>query len=192
MYPARRIFAPGYHLCVPIACRRPFAVALLLVTGIADAADSGRRALSYDAAAADVAIIRQHELEIGDVPHHLLRVYDLRRVFTRRPAVFAGVAATQMRERGVADLIDQSGTQSAYVTYLLADGSRIFGRYTGTVLSSRWPDGSWHHEIRGRIELTGGSGPFQRLRGSVDVRYALDPGAESSQGESVGEYWFEP
>jgi hypothetical protein len=176
---------------VPIASRCRFAVALLLVTGLANAADAERRALSYDAAAAEVAILRQYEVEVGDVPRHLLRVYDLRRVFTRRPPVFGGVAASEMRERGTADLIDQSGSQSAYVTYLLADGSRVLGRYTGTVRSSRWPDGSWHHEIRGRIELTGGSGPFQRLRGSVDVRYVLDPGAESSQGESTGNYWFE-
>jgi hypothetical protein len=75
---------------------------------------------------------------------------------------------------------------------LLADGSQVFGRYAGTMRSSRWPDGSWHHEIRGRIELVGGTGQFQRIRGSVDVRYVLDPGAQSSQGHSAGEYWFEP
>jgi hypothetical protein len=168
------------------------AVGPLLLAGHADAGDAQRYPLSYDAAAADVATIRQYQVEVDDVSRHVLRLYDLQRVFTRRPPMFDGVAATQMRERGTADLIDQNGTESAYVTYLLADGNHVFGRYVGTVRSSRWPDGSWHHEIRGRIELTGGSGPFRRLRGSVDVRYVLDPGAESSQGASAGEYWLEP
>jgi hypothetical protein len=177
---------------VPIVRRFLLAVVLLLSVRPAAAADLERHPLAYDAAAAEVATVRQHQIEVGDVPRHVLRLYELRRVFTRRPPVFNGVAAAQMRERGTADLIDQSGTESAYVTYALADGNQVFGRYTGTVRSARWPDGSWHHEIRGRIELTGGSGPFRGLRGRVDVRYVLDPGAESSQGESAGEYWFEP
>jgi hypothetical protein len=41
------------------------------------------------------------------------------------------------------------------------------------------------------IELTGGTGRFAALRGKVEVTYYLDPGAESSQGESSGQYWFE-
>jgi len=182
---------PRYHPLVSIVRRCLLALALLL-SALVDAADVTRHPLSYDAAAAEVATVRQYQLEVGDVPRHVLRLYDLRRVFTRRPPVFDGLAATEMRERGMADLIEESGTQSSYVTYLLADGNQVSGRYSGTVRSARWPDGSWHHEIRGRIELTGGTGKFQRIRGSVDVRYVLDPGAESSQGESVGEYWFEP
>ena len=41
------------------------------------------------------------------------------------------------------------------------------------------------------LVLTGGTGRFAALRGHVQVRYTLDPGAESSQGTSAGEYWFE-
>jgi hypothetical protein len=148
--------------------------------------------LAYDVAAADVATIRRYQIEVGDTPRHVLRLYELRRVFTRRPPVFDGVSATEMRERGTADLVDESGTQSAYVTYHLADGNQVHGRYSATVRSARWPDGSWHHDIDGRIELTGGTGRFGSLRGRVQVRYVLDPGADSSQGESRGEYWFEP
>jgi hypothetical protein len=147
--------------------------------------------LSYDAAA-QAATIRRHQVEIGDVPRHVLRLYDLQRIFRRHPPVFDGVPASELRERGTADLIDESGTQSAYVIYVLDDGNQVYGRYSGTVRSSRWPDGSWHHDIHGTIELTGGTGRFARLHGNVAVRYVLDPGAESSQGEASGEYWIEP
>jgi hypothetical protein len=171
---------------------RSCAIALAVALGAAGAAESSRYPLSYDAAAAETASIKRYEIEAGDVARHVLRLFETRRVFTRRPPVFDGVRATEMRERGTADLIDQSGTQSAYVTYLLEDGNRVFGRYSGTIRSARWPDGSWHHEIQGRIELTGGTSRFAALRGHVQVRFTLDPGAESSQGESLGEYWFEP
>jgi len=45
--------------------------------------------------------------------------------------------------------------------------------------------------VRGTIELTGGTGRFEAIRGSVTVWQALDPGADSTQGEARGEYWFE-
>ena len=167
------------------------AVVLGTAGGTPGAAESVWHPLSYDAAAAATATVKRYEVEVGDLPRHVLRLLDTRRVFARRPPVFDGVRATEMHERGTADLVDQSGSEFAYVTYLLEDGNRVFGRYTGTVRSARWPDGSWHHDIRGRIELTGGTGRFEALRGRVEVRYALDPGAESSQGESAGEYWFE-
>jgi hypothetical protein len=169
----------------------PFATAILLLSRPAAAVEPERYPLSYDAAAAETAYVKHYHIEVGDVPQHVLRLYDLRRVFPRRPPVFSGVAATEMQERGTAELVDQSGSESAHVTYVLEDGNRVFGRYTGTVRTSRWPDGSRHYDIQGRIELTGGTGRFASLRGSVSVRFALDPGAESSQGESTGEYWFE-
>jgi|SRR5581483_6580216 len=164
--------------------------AMLLAASHALAATE-RVPLSYNPVASEIATIRRYQIEVGDVPRHVLRLYEIRRVFTHRPPVFDGVAATEMRERGTADVIDESGTQAAYVIYLLADGNQVYGRYGGTVQSSRWPDGSWHHDIRGRIDLTGGTARFAAVRGSVDVRYVLDPGAESSQGESAGEYWLE-
>jgi hypothetical protein len=185
---ARTLRIPGYH---PRVLWRICTIVLAVTLGQAGAAEPARQPLSYDAAAAQTAVVKRYEIEAGDVPRHVLRLLDVRRVFRRRPPVFDGVAATEMRERGTADLVDQSGTESAYVTYLLEDGNRVFGRYSGTLRSARWPDGSWHHEVQGRIELTGGTGRFERLRGQVQVGYVLDPGAESSQGESAGEYWFE-
>jgi hypothetical protein len=173
------------------SCAIVLAVALGAIAGRTGAAESSRHPLSYDAAAAETASVKRYEVEVGDVPRHVLRLFDTRRIFARRPPVFDGARATEMHERGTADLIDQSGSESAYVTYLLEDGNRVFGRYAGTIRSARWPDGSWHHEIQGRIELTGGTSRFAALRGHVQVRFTLDPGAESSQGESAGEYWFE-
>jgi hypothetical protein len=162
-------------------------LALLSATALAQQ----RQPLSYDAAAAETTYAANYRVAAGDVPDHLLRVFDLRRVFTRRPPMFQGVAAKEMWERGWADTIDQSGSESSYVTYLLEDGSKVFGRYVGTVSSFRWPDGSRHFDILGVITLSGGTGLFARLRGIVRIRASIDPGADSNQIESKGEYWME-
>ena len=166
-----------------------WAVALLTAPALSPAQD--RRELAYDAAAAHTRIVQNTRISVGDASDHILRIYDLRRKFTLRPPVFEGVRATQMWEQGVADTIDQSGTETAYVTFVLEDGNRVLGRYAGIVHSFRWPDGSRHYDHVGTITLTGGSGAFARLRGTVRVRAAVDPGADSNQIESKGAYWME-
>ncbi len=168
-----------------------FCVALLCFCGAAGALAQQRQPLSYDAAAAETKYAANYRVTAGDVPDHILRVFDLRRVFTRHPPVFQGVAAKEMWERGWADSIDQNGSESSYVTYVLEDGNKVFGRYAGTVSSFRWPDGSRHFDMLGAITLTGGTGPLARIRGVVRIRASVDPGADSSQIESKGEYWLE-
>jgi len=164
---------------------------VLCLSGPIDALSQDRQLLSYDAAAAETKYAANYRVTVGDVPDHILRVFDLRRVFTRRPPVFQGVTANEMWERGCADTVDQNGSESSYVIYLLADGNKVFGRYAGAITSFRWPDGSRHFDMQGLITLSGGTGPFARMRGTIRVRASLDPGADSNQIESKGEYWME-
>jgi hypothetical protein len=166
------------------------AVAAILLVSAANAAGSERHALAYDLGAADASYVKRYRVEVGDVRHHTLEVFVRKRIFTRNAPAFAGVRASEAHEHGVADLVDQSGTESAYVTFLMEDGSRALGRYEGTIESRRWPDGSRHYDVRGTIELTGGNERFVHLRGRVRLWQAIDPGADSSQGGAEGEYWF--
>jgi hypothetical protein len=165
--------------------------AVFLVVGAAQAAELERHPLAYGLDASATRSARHYRVEVGDVPRHELRVFDLTRKFTRGEPVIDGVRVTESQERGVADLVDQDGSERAYVIYVLEDGNRVFGRYDGTVRTRRWPDGSRHYDVRGTIELTGGTGRFEAIRGTVTVWQAHDPGADSSQGGAQGEYWFE-
>jgi hypothetical protein len=165
--------------------------AAALLFGAAQAAEPERHPLAYGLDGGATRYVRQYRVEVGDVPRHELRVFDLTRKFTHGTPVIDGVRLTETQERGIADLVDQDGRENAYVIYVLEDGNRVFGRYSGTVRTRRWPDGSRHYDVRGTIELTGGTGRFESIRGSVTVWQALDPGADSSQGAARGEYWFE-
>jgi hypothetical protein len=168
-----------------------FPAVLLCLSAGTGAIAQDRQSISYDVAAAETKYSANYRVTVGDVPEHLLRVFELRRTFARRPPIFQGVTAKEMWERGSADTIDQNGSESSYVTYLLEDGSKVFGRYTGIITSFRWPDGSRHFDVLGVIALNGGTGSFACLRGTVRVRASLDPGADSNQIESKGEYWME-
>jgi hypothetical protein len=168
-----------------------FPAFLLSLSIGAEALAQDRQAISYDAATAETKYSANYRVIVGDVPEHVLRVFELHRVFAHRPPVFRGVTAKQMWERGSADTIDQNGSESAYVTYLLEDSNKVFGRYAGTITSFRWPDGSRHYDVLGVIVLNGGTGPFSGIRGTIRIRASVDPGADSNQIESKGEYWFE-
>jgi hypothetical protein len=169
--------------------RRMLAAAWLALPALAAAQE--RREIAYDAANAQVRVVQSTRVAVGDVAEHALRLYEVRRTFTGRAPVFDGTRATQMWEQGVADTVDHNGSESAYITFVLEDDNRVFGRYAGSVQSYRWPDGSRHYDHVGVITLTGGSGRFASLRGTIRVRAAVDPGADSSQIESKGSYWLE-
>jgi hypothetical protein len=149
-----------------------------------------KQPLIYDAGAAQTRTVHDQRIAVDDVPDHVLRFYDVRRAFTGRAPVFDGVRAIEMWEQGVADTVDRNGSESAYITYVLENGEKVLGRYAGVVQSFRWPDGSRHYDHVGSITLTGGSGRFAGMRGLIRVRAAVDPGADSNQIESKGEYWF--
>ena len=151
-----------------------------------------KQPLIYDAAAAQTRTVRDQRIAVDDLPDHILRIYDVRRTFSGRAPVFDGVRAIEMWEQGVADTVDRNGGESAYITFVLENGEKVLGRYAGVVQSFRWPDGSRHYDHVGSITLTGGSGRFAAVRGLIRVRAAIDPGADSSQIESRGEYWLVP
>ncbi len=157
------------------------------------AAAQVRTSIAYDAARAELRTVQNLRLQLDDLPGHELRLFDRRRTF--RPAdapSIEGVRVVEIWEQGTADLVDQSGSESAYVTFVLADGNRLFGRYAAGTRATRWPDGSRHYDVVGTITLTAGTGAFARVRGLITVRAAIDPGADSNQIESRGEYWTAP
>jgi len=166
-------------------------VAAVIAVAAAARADAPRAGLTYDLSA-EPRYVKRYRVEVGDVPRHSLEVYSRQRVFALQPPVFEGVRVVECEEQGVFDLVDHSGTESGYVTFMLEDGSRVLGRYSGTLAARLWPDGSRHYDIRGTLELTGGSGRFDKIRGQLSIWQALDPGADSAQGRAEGEYWVEP
>ena len=47
-----------------------------------------RQSISYDAAAAETKYSANYRVTVGDVPDHILRVFELRRTFAGRPPTF--------------------------------------------------------------------------------------------------------
>src|SRR5438034_10276360 len=102
-----------------------FTLAAMMTLGMAVTFPAGnalaqqKQRVSYKIDAANAKFPQQHVIEIGDVPGHKLRVYELLRVFPNNAPVINGVKLKETWSRGVSDYIEESGPNYGYVVYVL-------------------------------------------------------------------------
>ncbi len=86
-----------------------------------------RQKVSYSSPAANSKYTQQHVINVGDVPGHTLRVFELQRTFPTNPPMFEGVKVVEMWLRATNDFIDLNGRVGGYTAWILAL-QRIFCR----------------------------------------------------------------
>lgn len=144
--------------------------------------------------AGETSYPQQHFLDVGDMPDHQVRIYEIHRVHTSNPIAFRGVKVTDTWSRGTSDYVDYSGQTAGYSVYHLENGDRIFARYAGTVQSTNRSDGTREYVYHGITTLTGGTGDFRNIRGYIrDVTKGASKGGKALSNEITGEgeYWFQ-
>ena len=130
---------------------------------------------------------QEHVIQVGDVPGHELRVYEVHNQFPENDLAFAGVAVKQMLSHGVSDFVNGSGAFTAYNVFTMADGNKVFVRVTGTTQS----DSAGGRRSSSVENFVGGTGKFRGIRGQM--RNTLQRAAEASSlnVQVSGEYWIE-
>jgi hypothetical protein len=171
------------------------ATAVLLCSTLAVAATAANAQekfpLSYRATAAETRYVQQHAVEVGDVPGHQVRIYEIARTFKGSPPTFRGIAAPSDFTRGFSDYTDVNGRAWGYGGFLLENGDRVFTRYEGVSSSTVKPDGSRQSTNQTVIVITGGTGAFGGIRGILKSGSVFDPATGMNATEAKGEYWFE-
>lgn len=130
---------------------------------------------------------QEHTIEVGDVPGHELRVYQVQNEYPQNDLTFAGVAVKQMLSNGVSDLVNGSGAFTAYNVFTMADGNKVFVRVTGTTQS----DSAGGRRSTSVESFVGGTGKFKSIRGQMRNTIQRPPGAGSLTVHVSGEYWME-
>jgi len=77
-------------------------------------------------AAAQTKYTQQHVIEVGDVPDHQVRVYELRYTWPANPPTYAGVRAIEGWARGQSDYSSGNGRSWGYFLEVLENGDKIF------------------------------------------------------------------
>src|SRR5215831_15331919 len=163
-----------------------FASALALPA--ADAAAQEMQRVSYKTPAANSKYTVQHVLDVGDIPGHQVRLYELRRTFPTDAPTINGVKLKETIARGLSDYVDTNGANTNYVEYVMENGDKFYSRQTTVSQSTVAADGKRKNIANGAGVITGGTGKFATIKGVVRTTNVFDAKAGINDGESQIEY----
>lgn len=134
---------------------------------------------------------QQHVIDVGDVPGHQLRVYEIHTKYTTDAPSYDGVKVVEAWGRAASDYTNGSGRNSGYGVALLANGDKIFSSVDVMSHTSVGPDGTRTTRFTSVSTLTGGTGKFKGIRGTLIGTGFTDMKTGTSGAVTEGEYWIE-
>ena len=158
---------------------------VLLVSTVALAQE--KHIVAFDAPASGNKYTQQHILEVGDVPEHKLRLFELVRGYGGKDQAIEGVVLKEAVIRATSDLTDLNGLGRSYVEYRMENGDKIFAR--GFFLNHKVPSSDRLKNLT-ELDITSGTGKFRGIRGIVRAETVSDSKAVN-QNRTEFEYWFE-
>jgi hypothetical protein len=162
----------------------------LTLSAVPDGWAQQRTTISFNASAENSKYTQQHELDVGDMPGHVIRLFEIQRTFAQDPPVFAGVRAKDSITRGQTDLVGTNGSVIAYTVFNMENGDKIFGRYQGTAQGTVG-ESSGKRTVVGNLLLTGGTGKLRGIHGTLHVTTVANPSKGLNETKFEGEYWME-
>lgn len=134
---------------------------------------------------------QQHVIDVGDVPGHQIRIYEIHTKYTTEAPSYDGVRVVEAWARGSSDYTNGSGGAQNYTILLLANGDKIFLRTEILTQAVTTQDGSTKSRFSTVAALTGGTGKFKGIRGTLRGSGGTDFKTGTSDVQTEGEYWIE-
>ena len=131
-----------------------------------------------------------HLVEVGDVPGHQIRIAELQSKYPGEAPVYDGLKVVEARGVLVSNYIDGNGNAFSYTVSTLENGDKIFLR-TEILAHTTVVDGARRTTFTSVATLTGGTGRFKGIRGTLRGSGFTDLKTGTSGTQTEGEYWFE-
>lgn len=165
---------------------------LLIITTLPaiDASAQEKHRIKYQVPAENTKYVQQHAIDAGDVKGHQVRILEIKRAIPKDTLAFEGISVVEEWNRGYSDYVDGNGRNWGYTTFILESGDKVFGRWDGTAQTVIGSDGAKKSSGIGTMNLTGGTGKFQKIRGTFRDSYTFDASKGINTGQSEGEYWM--
>ena len=111
-------------------------------------------------------------VEIGDVPNHIVRVFELHYTVPSSSApLINGIRLKEAWQRGTADIADGVGTTSSYFLYLMENGDKFFVRNEAIIQRT----GTGKLVSTGAGHIFGGTGKLASIQGTTRNATTFDP-----------------
>ncbi len=162
------------------------AAGLIGLCATAIAAAQEKQTVSFEVPAQNAKYTQQLFIDVGDVPGHQVRVFEVHFI-PSNPPVINGAKLAEFSIRATSDYTDGNGPAAGYVVYVLESGDKFFARQNSVARNSG--SGKSNGTLVGSI--TGGTGKFAGIRGVVRQVVTIDPKAGFNQSQWDIEYWME-
>jgi hypothetical protein len=146
--------------------------------------------VSEDGTAAKSSYTQQHVMDVGDIPGHQIRVFELHRTYANDKPNCENLKRTETWEHGYSDYVDRNGRAWGYSVISFENGDKIFAEFSGTSQTTVAPDGSKKSTFTGVTRYTGGTGKYQGVQGLLKSNVVFDPDKNMNQAQTEGEYWL--
>jgi hypothetical protein len=143
--------------------------------------------VTFPSAAANSQYTDQHTIDVGDVPGHQVRVYEIHRTYPTNPPVINGMKLTEGWTRATSDYINNTGSGDNYSVFVLENGDKFFAHSTLVAQSSG--TGKLTATVSGMI--TGGTGKLAGIKGTLQSVTQADPKAGFNENQTTIDYWIE-
>jgi hypothetical protein len=143
--------------------------------------------VSYDTPATQTTYTQQHIIDVGDIPGHQARLFEIRRTYGNDAPLINGSKLKEQWTRGMSDYIDNNGPALIYNVWILENGEKFFVRTSLVAQSSG--DGKLTNMTSGVI--TGGTGSLARMRGIISSHGPSEPNAGINANQTDIDYWME-
>ena len=139
--------------------------------------------VSFKSSAENAKFIQQVNVDVGDMPGHIVRVFDVHRTFPANQPVINGLKLTEESDRGDVDIVNGSGSGTLYAVYVMDNGDKFSARTTTLV-----EPGAGKLTATSVGVITGGTGKLAGIQGTVREVTTFDPKSGFNEAQTELDY----
>jgi hypothetical protein len=147
--------------------------------------------MKWEVPPANASYTQQHVIDVGDVPGHQVRIFEVHRTFPNDRPNCEGLRRVEEWSPGYSDYIDRNGRAWGYIVTDFENGDKMFGEWSGTSQTTVAADVSKKSTFSGVVVYTGGTGRYRGIRGLRRDSIVFDPEKNVSDAQAEAEYWLE-
>jgi hypothetical protein len=165
-----------------------YAIAALgLALSTSNAMAQQKQHVSFKTPAENTKYTQQQAIDVGDVPGHQVRVYEIHRTYPNNAPVINGVKLVESWSRGITDYIDGNGPNTTYNIYILENGDKFFTRAALVAQSL----GSGKIATTSAGSITSGTGKLAGIQGIIRTTGTAEPKAGVNENLTEIDYSIE-
>jgi hypothetical protein len=160
-----------------------FALLSFVLTGNAFAQQ--KEQASFKATPENSKITQGMNIDVGDAPNHIIRIFEVHRAYPSNAAVIAGLKLVEEWNRGFTEFTAGYGSANTHIIYVMENGDKMFARSVNVIEPA-----SGKFTTKGVGTITGGTGKLAGAQGVVRLTTTFDPKTGYNDGQTEIEYWL--